>query len=434
VNTLFRVLALAAALICEQASAASGTPVWTDTFDPMVGDTSAVRATAADDIVYVAGAGPFRNSPGSDADIHVRAYRVTDGNKLWEDVWDASGIHQDDQVNDLTISGRRLIIAGSAGTNTAGNNAFVVRAYDRVSGTPMWEDRCGQFASGARALAATSTQVFAAGICSPSTGGNTGLVRAYAARDGRQLWQADDLTFPAAITVSGSTVIVAGSASDGTLSLFAYDGANGRLLWNTSPAPSQGLTLISAHLTSSGAALYLAWSATDATSQVSNKLAAYDARTGRMRWQSDTGDRVNDLILDGSRLFTGEDGTQALVSAYAASNGMRVWQDQPGSGATPYVAAAVAVGGGQVFVAGDGFDPSVEAAPHFMVRAYDRSGRLLWHDDTPTGSVLGAAAADVVWLRGFVIAAGHDSPAAPPFGSTHWLVRAYSAPHWTHGP
>src|SRR5437868_12710585 len=124
-----RITAIVSALACVQAWAAPGTPIWNDSFDPLMGDSSASHAVAAGGIAYVAGAGPFKGTPSSDADIRVRAYGIADGSLLWEDVWDAGGMHQDDDVAATAVSGPRFYLAGRSGTNTADRQGYVVRAY-----------------------------------------------------------------------------------------------------------------------------------------------------------------------------------------------------------------------------------------------------------------------------------------------------------------
>ncbi|HEX7966001.1 MAG TPA: PQQ-binding-like beta-propeller repeat protein [Gammaproteobacteria bacterium] len=424
-KALLLTASLAASLAGAPVFAASGQLIWDDVYDPMTGDASASQVAVAGGFAYVAGGGPYKVTPSSDADIRVRAYDVASGALRWEDVWDAGGIHQDDEVSGLAVGGTRLFLAGSSGTNTAGSNGYVVRAYDRRDGTVLWEDHCGQFGSRARAIVADGGSVFAAGTCSPGTGG-AGLLRAYAASTGAQRWEVDDVALPLALAVSGGTVLVAGADDGGHLVLRAYTTRQGRFLWEARPAEAQGLSLRTAELVVGDGKVYLAWWAVDSNSQDTNQVAAYGLRKGRLRWQADPGDRVNRLALDSNRLFTAEAGSQVLVSAYAASDGALLWQDQPGTPSAPYTALAVTVGDKRVFVAGQAFDPAVESAPHFMVRAYTRTGRLLWEDATPTDTMLGAQAQGLGWTRGVLVAAGIDSNSVPPFGFTHWLVRAYA--------
>src|ERR1051325_4905004 len=104
-NALLRFSSFAAAFCCAQAwAAAPGTPLWSGSFDPMVGDSSASHVIAAGATAYVAGAGPFKGTPSSDADMRVRAYRIGDGALLWEDLWGAGGMHEDDDVADIAVS------------------------------------------------------------------------------------------------------------------------------------------------------------------------------------------------------------------------------------------------------------------------------------------------------------------------------------------
>ena len=410
--------------VCAQAWAAPGTPLWTDSFDPLVGDSSADYVATTGNMAYVAGAGPFRNSPGSNADIRVRAYAVKGGALLWEDVWDASGIHQDDEVTGLAVAGSRVFIAGSSGTNTVDHNAMVVRAYNAHNGQVLWEDQCGQFSSRARAIVTDGSRVYLAGTCSSAQNG-TGLVRAYT-NTGTQVWQANDIAFPADVAVNGNQVFVTGADAAGALVLHAYSANHGKLLWKIRPAAAQTLSLRSAHVVADGSMVYLAWEAADGSGLVTDQIVAY-ASNGKSRWQVNPGDTVNDLVLTSNGLFVAQQGSHRLVSAYDVRTGKLQWQDQPGTPTAPQSALAIAAGDNQVLVSGQAFDPAVENEPHFMVRAYGLNGKLLWEDETPTKTVQGAGANDVAWADGIAIAGGMDSRSEPPFGTTHWLVRAYSA-------
>jgi hypothetical protein len=423
-HTFRHVLPLAATFLCAQAWAANVTPVWTDSFDPLVGDSSAGHVVALGDIAYVAGAGPFKGTPSSNADIRVRAYAIKSGSLLWEDLWDAGGMHQDDAAADIAAAGTRVYIAGSSATNTS-MTALVVRAYDRHNGAILWEDHCGQTSSGAKAIVADSMRVLVVGTCIDGTG-DTGIVRAYVAGTGAQLWEARDIALPLAVTLSGDTVVVAGEDAGGALVLHAYGVKHGELRWEAKPAAAQSLSLRSAELAVTHGMTYLAWRAVDANDQATDQIAAYTVSKGRLHWAKDPGDQVRDLALAANRLFAAQQGDQALLSAFDVGQGRLLWRKQLGTPTTPYSALAVTVGGNQAIIAGQAYDPAVDSAPHFMVQAYNYNGHLLWEDETPTTALQGAEAMDVAWSKGIVVASGMDSRTDPPFGTTHWLVRAYA--------
>jgi len=140
-----------------------------------------------------------------------------------------------------------------------------------------------------------------------------------------------------------------------------------------------------------------------------------------------TTDRALGLTVLRKKVFVVEQGDTVLAAAYAASSGALLWEDAPGTTSVQFAGSAIAASGKQVIVAGSAFDHSVESAPNFLVRAYDLKGTLLWQDDAPTTAPLGADALDVVSIDGFVAASGTEGNLTPPFGSTHWLARAYDA-------
>ena len=71
-------------------------------------------------------AGFSRNAAGND-DFLVRAYDARHGDLLWEDQFDKAG--DLDGAAAIAVQGRRVFAAGE-GTNAAGNLDFLVRAYN----------------------------------------------------------------------------------------------------------------------------------------------------------------------------------------------------------------------------------------------------------------------------------------------------------------
>jgi hypothetical protein len=417
-------LFLCTGLLPVPALAAAGDPLWNDEIDPGFGDTSARVVAVSDGHAFVAGAGPFQGSPSSNANIRVRAYDLASGNLLWENVWDASGVLLDDDVADLAARSGRTFVAGSGGTNSS-STAFVVRAYESDSGAVLWEDHCGTFSSYARSLAATARRVFAAGRCQSGTD-TGGVLRAYSAADGAILWDARDIDTPWSVTVAGTEVIAAGTDGSGALVLHAYSAADGRLLWTTTSGMPVGLSLRAVQLVYGDGFAYLSWSAVDGNSVASNGLEAYRVGNGRISWQAEPGDRVNGLVLERGRLFAAEAGNTVLAAGYAAKSGRLLWQDQPGTASVSYAGLAAAAADGQFLLAGNSYDPASEQAQNFLIRAYSLGGRLLWQDDEPTTTVQGASFESVAAGHGVAVASGWNSRSTPPFGTTHWLVRAYA--------
>ena len=415
-------------LLAAPAWAAPGTVSWEDRFDaspgfsgqsPILAGSSAVQGTS----YFVAGSFPFLDSPGSNADIHVRSYDMGTGALRWESVWAPTG--SDDVAIGLTVAGSAVVVAGTTGLNSTGNNAFVVRAFGTGNGQTLWQDQCGT-ASGSGAVAVTSAanSVFAAGACLPASDGNTGLLRAYAAGDGALLWEVRDADSALAISVSRGRLFEAAVDPSGQLLLRAYDAGTGAKLWEVRPGVPGTQSL--PQIASGGGAVYLAWETSTSAGPVRG-IAAYSARSGTGLWQADPGDRVTALAWAPGRLFAGKTGGDTLLTAYGARNGAVRWQDQPGTVPALYSAGALTVAGTQVYLAGDSFTAGSEDAANWLVRAYTLDGHLSWQDNQPATNKLDADATNVVAGDGKVIAAGGTGRDTPGFFTIQWWVRAYDA-------
>lgn len=416
------------ALTCAFAWADPGTPAWEERFDAgsVFSDAVPIQPSSSavlDQTYFVAGSFTFRGSPGSNADIHVRAYAAGNGVLRWESIWAPSG--SDDQAVGLVALDRTIVVAGRTGLNSTGNNAFVVRAFNAADGGTLWQDQCGTSSRpGANSIAALSGRVFVGGDCGPASDGNTGLLRAYATRSGRLLWEVRDADSPLVVAASGKKVFELSGDASGALSLRAYDAARGTALWETQVAVPG--TQFFPRLTAGGDAAYVAWE-TGTSEGTVRGIAAYSARNGAGLWQADPGDRVTALAWAPGRLFAGKSRGDSLLTAYDARNGAVRWQDQPGTVPASLSAEAVTVSGGRLYLAGRSFDSSVEDAANWLVRAYTLQGRLLWQDDQPDTNQLDADATNVVVGAGRVISAGSSGRDTPPFGNLQWVLRAYDA-------
>src|SRR5213592_3451445 len=79
---------LAMSLAPKEASAGAGDLLWEDRYDLGLGLMNFVFAVeASQGKVFTAGAGPFRVSPGSNADILVRSYDARTGVIEWMNRW-----------------------------------------------------------------------------------------------------------------------------------------------------------------------------------------------------------------------------------------------------------------------------------------------------------------------------------------------------------
>jgi hypothetical protein len=122
-------------------------------------------------------AGSDTNAAGN-RDFLVRAYQANTGALLWEDQVDKAG--DADRAFALAVGEGQMFAAGF-GTNAAGNQDFLVRAYDPKSGALLWEDqidKAGGF-DGVNALAVEGGRLFAAGFGTNAAGNFDVLIRAY---------------------------------------------------------------------------------------------------------------------------------------------------------------------------------------------------------------------------------------------------------------
>ena len=167
------------------ASGAGGDLVWEDQVDK-AGGADGVNALAVEaGQVFAAG---FGTNAAGDQDFLLRAYHATDGALVWEDRVDQAGF--DDTAFALTVGEGRVFAAGS-GQRAAGNEDFLVRAYDAKSGALLWEDqvdKAGGF-DGVNALAVERGRLFAAGFVTNAAGNFDAFLRAYEAESGALLWE-----------------------------------------------------------------------------------------------------------------------------------------------------------------------------------------------------------------------------------------------------
>jgi outer membrane protein assembly factor BamB len=150
-------------------------------------------------------------------DFYVLACKVDSGKLLWQDDPKKSGA---DWINDMTVSNQKVYVCGS-GTNAAGSQDFLVRAYDAASGRLLWKnllDKGG--ADEASGLAANPSLgllfVIGSGEVAPNSFNHRPLLRAYNMNTGGPIWEnfSDDGTgsdnFGSLIVSAGETVLTTG--------------------------------------------------------------------------------------------------------------------------------------------------------------------------------------------------------------------------------
>jgi outer membrane protein assembly factor BamB len=204
--------------------ARTGAVLWTNTFDPS-GDFVEVGAVAvAGPFVVVAGAS--EDSHSLEDDFLIRAIDRKDGTTRWTDVVDgtASG---NDGANALALTRSKVFVAGwlDDGPPEGGGsgNDLLVRAYDLSSGALLWEDLTDEAPGSERGLsvAFAGGRLLVAGSAREFDGGNAlPLVRCYDARRGSLLWDdpgTEGSIFGAAQAVAESKgiAVVAGAVQEG---------------------------------------------------------------------------------------------------------------------------------------------------------------------------------------------------------------------------
>lgn len=210
-------------LVVRAYDARTGAVLWTNTFDPP-GEYAEVAAVAvAGRFVVVAGAS--EDAITSEDDFLVRAIDRKDGTTRWTDV--VGGTHGgDDGATALVLTKSKAFVAGwlDDGPPEAGGsgNDLLVRAYDLSSGALLWEDLTDEAPGSERAwsVALAGGRLLVAGSASDFDEGNDlPLVRCYDARRGSLLWDdagTEGSVFEEAqsVAVSAEIAVVAGSVRE----------------------------------------------------------------------------------------------------------------------------------------------------------------------------------------------------------------------------
>jgi hypothetical protein len=417
------------------ASGAGGDLVWEDHFDKAGGADGVNALAVGRGQIFAAG---FGTNAAGNRDFLVRAYQAKSGVLLWEDQVDQA--EDTDRAFALAVGAGQVFAAGF-GTNTAGNQDFLVRAYDPKSGALLWEDQLDHagFNDVAEALAVQGGWVFAAGSVERGAGNQDFLIRAYDAKTGALLWedQADtaghnDVAF--ALAVGEAQVFAAGfgtnAAGNQDFLIRAYDAKTGALLWEDQ-VDQAGFDETAFALAVREGQVFAAGSGQRAAGNEDFLVRAYEAKSGTLLWEDQVDpaggfDGVNALAVARGRLFAAGFVTNAagnfdvLLRAYKAKTGTLLWEDQVDKAGSDDAALALTVREGQVFIAGFG----TTAAGNFdvLVRAYQaKTGTLVWEDQVDKAGLDDAALA-LAAGGGQVVAAGVGTTAT---GNMDVLIRAY---------
>jgi PQQ-like domain len=412
-----------------------GNLVWEDHVDKAGGADGVSALAVRGGQLFAAG---FVTNAAGNRDFLVRAYRAKTGVLLWEDQVDQAG--GADGTFALAVGAGQVFAAGF-GTNTAGTQDFLVRAYDPKSGTLRWEDQRDQagFNDVAEALAVQGGQLFAAGSGERGTGNQDFLIRAYDAKSGALLWedQADkaghnDAAF--ALAVRGGQVFAAGfgtnAAGNQDFLIRVYQAEDGALIWEDQ-VDQAGFNDTALALAVGGGRVFAAGSGQRTPGNEDFLVRAYDATSGALLWEDQVDqaggfDGVNAIVVERGRLFAAGFVTNAagnfdvLIRAYEAKTGTLLWEDQVDQAGFDDAALALSVRGGQVFIAG--FGTKAAGNNDFLVRAYQaKTGALIWEDLVDKAGLSEAAMA-LAAGGGQVVAGGVGTNAA---GNFDVLIRAY---------
>jgi hypothetical protein len=417
------------------ACGAGGDLVWEDHVDTAGGADGINALAVRSGLVFAAG---FDTNTAGNRDFLVRAYDAESGTLLWKDQVDKAGAA--DRAFALA-AGAGQVFAGGFSTNAEGNQDFLVRAYDSKTGALRWEDQrdYAGFNDVAEALAVWGGQVFAAGSGERAAGNQDFLVRAYDAKSGALRWEdradiagLNDAAF--ALAVEGGQVFAAGfgtnAAGHQDFLVRAYRVADGALVWEDQ-LDRAGFNDTALALAVGQGRVFAAGSGQRTAGNEDFLVRAYNAKTGALLWEDQVDpvggfDGVNALAVEGGRLFaagfiTNAAGNfDALLRAYEAKSGALLWEDQIDRAGFDDAALALTVERGQVFIAGFG----TNAAGNFdvLVRAYQaKTGTLVWEDQVDKAGFDDAALA-LAAGGGHVVAAGAGTTAT---GDMDVLIRAY---------
>ena len=307
-----------------------GDLLWEDQFDRAGGGDQAVAVAVDRNSVFTAGVG---GTPGN-WDFLVRAYNAKTGSLRWEDEFDEAG--GTDSASAIILKGNRVFAAGGV-TNAAGNTDILVRAYNAETGALLWEDQYDKAGGSDRTLDITvmGNRVFLAGRVTNAAGNNDYLVRAYNSESGALLWEdqldkAGGSDVAIGVTVKGNRVFVAGlgtnSAGNEDFLVRAYNAKTGALLWEDQ-FDKAGLDEVAGSIVARGNRVFVGGSGIRdaAVGDLDFVLRAYDAATGVLLWedQPDQGEAdttLADMAIQGNRLFVAIQTTNGsldwLVRAY----------------------------------------------------------------------------------------------------------------------
>ena len=346
----------------------TGTLQWVDRTPAFSGLATDVLLANAGNVAYLAGYKPGITT--NTTDIFVRAYEVTTGRILWDNIFDKG---RDDLPQALDANSNAVVVAGYGGNVSTSYVDFIVRAYDPLTGAILWDDQVDKSGTddAAWAVAVEGNQVFVAGTTRLGLS-NDLILRAYDARSGKLKWEFRRAgTSPLQMVSTPGRLFVAGFSSSNTF-VAALNPKNGGIIWQDSSKPGVyfDLTVKTNYVIAAGA---------------NNKrgilVRVYDSQTGAERWNDQSSPQT---------------GFAEFISAVTATDD------------------AVYVAG----VSGKDFEYS-----EFLVRAYDlTTGSVLFTERTQRGPSTNVS--DIAVSGTVLTVVGTSSRETSP-SNGDWVIRSY---------
>ncbi len=262
-------------------SGLNGSLCWTARYDQGAGENAATAVTANDNLVV---AGGYGDTSGGDQLLLVRAYDPDSGSFRWNYTYDRGG--GSNEVHAMA-SGDGLVVAAGSGRDAAGDDAFLVLAFDPDTGALLWQDAFegGGGENGAMAVTVSDDGVFVAGYDETAAGDREFVVRGYDPASGAVLWtdRFDHGGYwdgAVAIADMDGMVFSAGVGADedenANLIVRAYDATSGDLVWEDIRGDGSAASTLDAF----GGQVFV--SGVEAGPRF--VVRAYDADTGDLQW------------------------------------------------------------------------------------------------------------------------------------------------------
>jgi len=321
----------------------------------------------------------------------VRAYVARTGKVIWQDTWPDGA---EPQALDMDVLGLGAVVSGIT-TDSAGARRLFVRAYAAWNGALLWEDQpvpsgyTSVITVNRRSVAVRGTKAFVGA----SVRDRACLIRAYDILRGTVLWETVRPHFlfcnPAAVATNGKQVLLSGGAGESDFFFVqSYDAETGQFLWENQAAFASGFENAALAVDTEGTNVFVAGWYRVAFSQPGFTEAfvvrSYDAATGEARWVDEFSEpelfrfklfHALDLAVTRGRVIAvGQEGNGAgrwFTRAHDPETGALLWSSTAEvAPLTTYGASqAVAVDHERIFVAGSGLNAQHNA--DFIIRALD---------------------------------------------------------------